>query len=187
MYPVGAELKSIPGEIRSKDEVIKQAESFLNEYYESLKRRTNSQSQKKKLVEQQARRMKEVIAEVESTDTYELDEKELVFGAKLAWRNSPRCIGRIQWNKLQVFDCRHITNGKEMEEAIKHHIKFATNEGNLRSALTVFPQRTGKRDDFRIWSAQYFRYAGYKIDDQTILGDPANVEFTEVRVQVSVI
>jgi hypothetical protein len=38
MYPVGAELKSIPGEIRSKDEVIKQAESFLNEYYESLKR-----------------------------------------------------------------------------------------------------------------------------------------------------
>jgi nitric oxide synthase oxygenase domain/subunit/flavodoxin len=50
--------------------------------------------------------------------------------------------------------------------------------------LTVFPQRTGKRDDFRIWSAQYFRYAGYKIDDQTILGDPANVEFTELCMEL---
>lgn len=46
--------------------------------------------------------MKEVVAQVELTGTYDLDEKELVFGAKLAWRNSPRCIGRIQWNRLQV-------------------------------------------------------------------------------------
>ena len=38
MYPVGAELKSIPGDIRPKDEVIEQADSFLKEYYESLKR-----------------------------------------------------------------------------------------------------------------------------------------------------
>lgn len=34
--------------------------------------------------------------------TYQLTETELVFGAKLAWRNATRCIGRIQWSKLQV-------------------------------------------------------------------------------------
>lgn len=97
-----------------------------------------------------------------------------------------------------MFDCRHINSGKEMEDAIIHHIKFATNEGNLRlgfscwsydttikkcrfrSAITVFPQRTGKRDDFRIWSPQFFRYAGYKMDDGSIVGDPGTVEFTEV-------
>ena len=53
--------------------------------------------------------MREVVAEVELKGTYELDEKELVFGAKLAWRNSPRCIGRIQWNKLQVHRRANVT------------------------------------------------------------------------------
>jgi nitric oxide synthase oxygenase domain/subunit len=36
------------------------------------------------------------------TGTYDLTETELTFGAKLGWRNSARCIGRIQWTKLQV-------------------------------------------------------------------------------------
>ena len=36
-------------------------------------------------------------------------------------------------------------------------------------------------DDFRVWNVQLIRYAGYKQNDGSILGDPANVEFTEVR------
>lgn len=31
-----------------------------------------------------------------------------------------------------------------------------------------------------MWNAQLVRYAGYKMPDGSILGDPANVEFTEV-------
>lgn len=46
--------------------------------------------------------MDSVQKEVMSTGTYQLSETELVFGAKLAWRNAARCIGRIQWSKLQV-------------------------------------------------------------------------------------
>lgn len=42
-------------------------------------------------------------AEVASTGTYHLRESELVFGAKQAWRNAPRCVGRIQWGTLQVW------------------------------------------------------------------------------------
>lgn len=42
-------------------------------------------------------------AEVAATGTYQLRESELVFGAKQAWRNAPRCVGRIQWGKLQVW------------------------------------------------------------------------------------
>lgn len=38
-----------------------------------------------------------------ATGTYQLRESELVFGAKQAWRNAPRCVGRIQWGKLQVW------------------------------------------------------------------------------------
>ena len=41
--------------------------------------------------------------EIEERGTYELELKELIFGAKNAWRNAARCIGRIQWNKLQVY------------------------------------------------------------------------------------
>lgn len=48
-------------------------------------------------------RLQEVEAEVAATGTYQLRENELVFGAKQAWRNAPRCVGRIQWGKLQVW------------------------------------------------------------------------------------
>lgn len=47
-------------------------------------------------------RLREVEASIEATGTYQLLEPELVFGAKQAWRNAARCVGRIQWNKLQV-------------------------------------------------------------------------------------
>lgn len=48
------------------------------------------------------RRLQEVQKELDQKGTYELNTSELVFGAKLAWRNASRCIGRIQWKKLQV-------------------------------------------------------------------------------------
>ena len=32
----------------------------------------------------------------------------------------------------------------------------------------------------RLWNQQYISFAGYKLDDGTIVGDPANVEFTTV-------
>lgn len=54
-----------------------------------------------------------------------------------------------------------------------------------RSAITIFPQRTDGKHDFRVWNSQLIRYAGYKQPDGRILGDPANVEFTEVpRVSI---
>ncbi|KAI5721247.1 hypothetical protein M8J77_018100 [Diaphorina citri] len=77
-------------------------------------------------------RWEQVQREVAQSGTYDLTETELVFGAKLAWRNSARCIGRIQWSKLQVFDCRSVTTSSNMFEAICNHIKYATNKGNIR-------------------------------------------------------
>lgn len=47
-------------------------------------------------------RWDQVQKEVASSGSYQLTETELIYGAKLAWRNSVRCIGRIQWSKLQV-------------------------------------------------------------------------------------
>lgn len=50
-----------------------------------------------------------------------------------------------------------------------------------RSAITVFPQRTDGKHDYKVWNQQLIGYAGYKNPDGTITGDPISVEFTEVR------
>uniref|UniRef100_A0A8D0L3Z9 Nitric oxide synthase 3 n=1 Tax=Sphenodon punctatus TaxID=8508 RepID=A0A8D0L3Z9_SPHPU len=51
------------------------------------------------------------------------------------------------------------------------------------SAITIFPQRVAGRGDFRIWNPQLIRYAGYRQPDGTVLGDPSNVEITELCIQ----
>uniref|UniRef100_A0A7M5X3E8 nitric-oxide synthase (NADPH) n=1 Tax=Clytia hemisphaerica TaxID=252671 RepID=A0A7M5X3E8_9CNID len=113
-----------PGELRSQDELLRQAKDFISQYYKSLKREN--------IEEEMEERWERVKKEIELRGTYDLDEKELVFGARLAWRNAARCIGRIQWKKLQVFDFRHVTTAKEMFDCILQHLQFATNKGKIR-------------------------------------------------------
>uniref|UniRef100_A0A8D8YWA0 Nitric oxide synthase n=2 Tax=Cacopsylla melanoneura TaxID=428564 RepID=A0A8D8YWA0_9HEMI len=160
---------------RTPEQILPLAKDFLDQYFASIKRSDSPAH---------LARWEQVQKEVTQTGTYELTETELVFGAKLAWRNSARCIGRIQWSKLQVFDCRSVTTTSNMFEAICNHIKYATNKGNIRSAITVFKQRTDDKHDFRVWNNQLIAYAGYKGPDGTITGDPAYVEFTEVCMKL---
>ncbi|XP_065208793.1 nitric oxide synthase, salivary gland isoform X2 [Planococcus citri] len=160
---------------RPKEEVLPLAKDFLDQYYASIKR-LNSPAY--------LTRWEQVQKDIENTGSYQLTETELVFGAKLAWRNASRCIGRIQWAKLQVFDCRSVTTTSNMFEAICNHIKYSTNKGNIRSAITVFAQRTDGKHDFRVWNPQLLSYAGYKNPDGSIIGDPNNVEFTEVCLKL---
>ncbi|XP_050408838.1 nitric oxide synthase, brain [Patella vulgata] len=167
--------KRPPGIPRSKEELITQAKSFIEQYYASIKRINTPSHQK---------RSQEVLSSIEKSGSYDLTTSELTFGAKTAWRNAARCIGRIQWTKLQVFDARHITTARGMFEAICNHIKYATNKGNIRSAITIFPQRTVEKKDFRVWNAQLVRYAGYKQPDGSVIGDPSNVEFTEICIKM---
>ncbi|XP_052798530.1 nitric oxide synthase-like protein [Mya arenaria] len=161
----------VTGEPRPKEEVLVHARDFINQYYQSIKR-SNTPAH--------TNRWTEVEKAVLTSGTYELTTAELTFGAKTAWRNAPRCIGRIQWSKLQVFDARHITTARGMFEAICNHIKYGTNKGNIRSAITVFPPRTDGKHDFRVWNQQFIRYAGYKQEDGSVVGDPSNVELTQV-------
>ncbi|XP_033108490.1 nitric oxide synthase, brain-like [Anneissia japonica] len=162
------------GTLRPKAEVLKHAIDFINQYYAHIKR-TGSPAHKNRLAEVQG--------SIEKTGTYNLTETELMLGAKTAWRNAPRCIGRIQWTKLQVFDARNICTAREMFQAICNHISYGTNKGNLRSAITVFPNRTDGKHDFRVWNPQLIMYAGYRNPDGSITGDPATVEFTELCIK----
>ncbi|XP_018429088.1 PREDICTED: nitric oxide synthase, inducible [Nanorana parkeri] len=159
----------------SQDVVLPQAIEFINQYYDSFK---------EPQIENYLNRLETISKDIEQTGTYQLTMEELIFAAKQAWRNAPRCVGRIQWNNLQVFDARTCKTVKDMFELICRHIKFATNGGNIRSAITIFPQRTDGKHDFRVWNSQLIRYAGFEMPDGIVIGDPASVEFTELCIQL---
>ncbi|KAI5638514.1 nitric oxide synthase, oxygenase domain-containing protein [Phthorimaea operculella] len=78
---------------RAPDEVLSHAKDFLGQYFASIRRANTPAHEARWLAVQE---------EVAKTGTYQLTTTELVFGAKLAWRNASRCIGRIQWSKLQA-------------------------------------------------------------------------------------
>ena len=110
---------------------------------------------------------------------YEHTAEELSHGAKMAWRNSNRCIGRLFWESLHVFDERHVTSEEEMVQALLRHIEFATNGGKIRPAITIFAPATGEGPRPRIWNQQLIRYAGYETADG-VLGDPVSLPLTRL-------
>ncbi|XP_064613211.1 nitric oxide synthase 1-like [Liolophura sinensis] len=162
--------KRAPREPRGKAELHLHAKDFIDQYYKFTKRLNSTDH---------SDRLREVTQSIETRGSYELTYDELTFGAKTAWRNASRCIGRIQWSNLKIFDARHVTSAREMFDAICEHIRYGTNGGNIRSAVTVFPARTDGKHDYRVWNSQLIHYAGYKQPDGSVIGDPANVSFTQ--------
>ncbi|PKH10927.1 nitric oxide synthase oxygenase [Planomicrobium sp. MB-3u-38] len=124
------------------------------------------------------KRMNSIIEEVDETGTYTHTFEELEHGARMAWRNNNRCIGRLFWNTLTVFDARHLETAEDAFNALVDHIEYATNDGKIRPALTVFPAQQNNTDKLRLWNHQLLRYAGYE-KDGTIVGDSSSVEFTK--------
>jgi len=126
-------------------------------------------------------RWAEVKQSIEETGSYQHTADELSYGARLAWRNSTRCVGRYFWQHLHVRDLRHLETEEEMFASIVEHIKLGTNGGDLRAVLTVF--RTGD-PKIRIWNGQLILYAGYRQPDGRILGDPNSVALTEQAMKL---
>lgn len=157
--------------LRSKGDILEQAVEFIEEYF-MFKKETST--------EKLSERLAFIKQQIDTTGTYHLTSDELLFGAKLAWRNASRCIGRIQWQKIELFDARHVKCPREMFHAICQHIKSAINDGNIKSSITVFPERIAGREDFRIWNHQLFSFAGYALPDGTVIGDAARIPFTRI-------
>ncbi|WNR44035.1 nitric oxide synthase oxygenase [Paenibacillus roseipurpureus] len=103
--------------------------------------------------------------------------EELEHGAKMAWRNSNRCIGRLFWESLRIHDARHVETEDEMAEALLRHIEVATNGGKIRPVITVFPPAREGKPRVQIKNEQLIRYAGYETEDG-IIGDPISLAFT---------
>lgn len=125
-------------------------------------------------------RLAEVQNNIRQTGTYWHTNEELVYGAKVAWRNSTRCIGRLHWQSLAVRDMRHLSTAEEIFAALVEHIRLATNGGKIQSMMTVFAPQIPGQPGIRIWNPQLIRYAGYRQPDNSIIGDPLHAELTEV-------
>jgi len=115
-------------------------------------------------------------------DSVTADHDQLLSLAKEAWRNSPRCIGRLFWNSLDLIDARSASSAEEVFDWCLEHLRASTNGGQIRSLVTLFRPQTDDGPAIRIWNRQLVRYAGYRSPDGGILGDPEQVEFTQ-RVQ----
>jgi len=124
------------------------------------------------------RRLRHVRREIEMVGTYRHTPAELAFGARVAWRNSSRCIGRLYWRSLRVRDRRELTAASDIATESIVHLREATNCGRIRPVITVFAPDAPDRPGPRILNSQLVRYAGYETADGAVIGDPANADIT---------
>lgn len=126
------------------------------------------------------RRWAEVRRDLSRHRYYEHTPQELAFGARLAWRNNGRCIGRLLWETLEVVDCRGSDAPEAIAQRMSDHLDQAFGGGRIRSAISVFPPVMGDRLAAWIESPQITQYACHVLPDGTLLGDRQNVEATRI-------
>lgn len=159
----------------SQSDVLSEARAFFDEWVAHPEVRPPSS-------ETVQARLREIALELDATGTYTHRFEELEFGARLAWKNSNRCIGRHLWRSLEVRDQRSLHQLPERESAtsnaLQSHINDAFRGGKIKSIVSVFAPRTpGKSDPVRMANHQLIRYAGFQTGTGTT-GDPHSVEQT---------
>ena len=126
-------------------------------------------------------RVKHVRQSLSATGHYDHSAEELAFGARVAWRNHSRCIGRLWWKSLDVVDCRHITDPDAIAAQLFSHLATAWNGGRIRSMISVFRPVVNGSIPVSVESPQLLQYAGYIIQGD-IVGDQQNIELTRTAM-----
>jgi nitric-oxide synthase len=149
---------------------VQEAEDFLRNFHQERPRQAGPLLP----------RLNQVRREIADTGTYRHTRAELEYGARVAWRNSSRCIGRLHWQSLRVIDCREVHGSAAIAAHLVAHLREATNDGRIRPTISVFaPDRPGEPGP-QVWNEQLVRYAGYRQPDGTVVGDPRTAGLTEV-------
>jgi len=118
-----------------------------------------------------------VRAQIAATGGYVHTTEELAYGAKMAWRNASRCIGRLYWKSLQVLDRRRARTADEIFSLLVHHLQAAGRD-SIRPVISIFAAAQPGQPYARIWNEQLIRYAGYRGENGHTVGDPRQVTFT---------
>ena len=119
-----------------------------------------------------------VRAQIAATGTYVHTVDELTYGAKLAWRNASRCIGRLYWRSLVVLDRRRARTADEIFSLLVHHL-HAAGRGSIRPVISIFAAAQPGQPFARVWNEQLIRYAGYRDEDGRKIGDARLQRFTD--------
>jgi len=151
-----------------QDVLFEEAQDFIFQCYSELGK-SEDEIQK---------RLSQIKVQIEKDQHYEHTFEELQHGARMAWRNSNRCIGRLFWDSLQVFDQRACETEEEVAQAIFKHIEYASNGGKIIPTISIFKPAIRNKEQFRIWNYQIIRYAGYETE-QGIIGDSSSIELTK--------
>jgi nitric-oxide synthase, bacterial len=130
------------------------------------------------------RRWGEVRRSLDRTGTYQHSEEELAFGARIAWRNHGRCIGRIYWESLEVVDCRRLTEPDAIMDRMVNHMRETLGDGRIRSMISVFSPIEPNFVPPYFESGQMSQYAGYARTDGSVIGDRQNVEMTRIAMSL---
>eukprot|EP00122_Pirum_gemmata_P012352 Pgem_evm1s11475 len=85
---------------------------------------------------------------------------------------------------MHVIDKRHVTTARECFNSMVEHVREAVQDGVIKTVITLFPPCKPDSTPIRIWNGQIFAYAGYRDDEGNILGEPAQVEFTECLIKL---
>lgn len=131
-----------------------------------------------------AAREREVVRALATCGHYEHSADELAFGARLAWRNHARCIGRLRWKALEVFDCRHLVSPDAIAARMVQHMMEAHADGPVRSSISIFAPATAGGTPATIESAQIIQYAGYIAADGRVIGDRQGIEATRTAISL---
>lgn len=128
----------------------------------------------------QQRRKAEIRKELSRHGFYRHSSEELAFGAKIAWRNHARCIGRLFWESLEVADCRSLEAPEQIASRVNDHMRTALSDGRIKSIISVFAPIEKDRLPSYIESGQITQYAGHQTEAGEVIGDRQNVETTRI-------
>lgn len=124
--------------LEDKEILWNEAKAFIANCYQELGKEDEAQD-----------RLDDIKSEIDRTGSYVHTKEELAHGAKMAWRNSNRCIGRLFWNSLNVIDRRDVRTKEEVRDALFHHIETATNNGKIRPTITIFLRKRRAKSKLR--------------------------------------
>ena len=110
--------------------------------------------------------------------------QELEFGIRRAWRNSRKCIMRSHCEELKLCDLRAVKSSVDMVTELVKGVSVAFSGGNIQPTVFVFPPRNINSRGPMIWNSQVLQFAGYKLDEGTVLGDPMSVEITNAMIDL---
>jgi len=152
---------------------LEEARSFLEHYRREVKRELDVEA-----------RLQQVRQELQERGRWDLSHDELRYGSRLAWRQAERCVGRLYWQGLELFDRRTLRTAADIAEALFEHLRFAFNGGDLRPAISVFNPGEEGRPGPRLWNPQLLRYAGYRNASGRQVGDPAQNALTARLIEL---